>query len=99
MGFHRPRSNGYVICARDFLNSFNSNNGIGYNMARNLQAKLPSSDTLRVYDVNTESVARFVNDTKALSTGAKVQTAANVREAAEDSVSLEQYLIFPHPLK
>lgn len=55
-------------------------------MARNLQAKLPSTDTIRVYDVNPESVDRFANDTKALSTGATVEIANNAREAAEDSV-------------
>merc|ERR1711964_283254 len=58
---------------------------MGYNMARNLQAKLPSTDTIRVYDINAESVDRFANDTKALSTGASVQVAATAREAAEDS--------------
>jgi hypothetical protein len=57
-------------------------------MARNLQAKLPSSDTLRVYDINRQTVDRFVNDTKALSNGAVVQVAETVREAAEDSVRL-----------
>ncbi len=56
-------------------------------MARNLQAKLPSSDTVRVYDINPDSVQRFVNETKALSSGAAVQVAGSVREAAEDSVS------------
>ncbi|KAK2624484.1 hypothetical protein QTJ16_006434 [Diplocarpon rosae] len=58
---------------------------MGYNMARNLQAKLPSSDTIRVFDVNAQSVERFANDTKALSTGASVEVATNAREAAEDS--------------
>lgn len=56
-------------------------------MARNLQAKLPSSDTLRVFDINTESIHKFVNETKALGSGAAVTIAANAREAAEDSVS------------
>ena len=73
--------------------------GIGYNMARNLQAKLPSSDTLRIYDINAESVKRFANETKALSTGAAVRIADNVRHAAEDSVSLPRdhcfHLSFP----
>jgi ornithine cyclodeaminase/alanine dehydrogenase-like protein (mu-crystallin family) len=55
-------------------------------MARNLQAKLPSSDTLRVYDINPQSVEKFVSETKALSVGAEVQIAGSVREAAEDSV-------------
>jgi ornithine cyclodeaminase/alanine dehydrogenase-like protein (mu-crystallin family) len=59
----------------------------GYNMARNLQAKLPSSDTLRIYDINPDSIERFANETKALGSGAAVQVAATVREAAEDSVS------------
>jgi hypothetical protein len=60
---------------------------IGYNMARNLQAKLPSTDVLRVYDINIESVEKFKKDTAALTTGAQVQGAANAREAVEDSVS------------
>ncbi|KAM3069460.1 hypothetical protein ACMFMG_005565 [Clarireedia jacksonii] len=58
---------------------------MGYNMARNLQAKLPSTDTIRVYDVNTQSVERLVNDTKALGKGAAVEAASGVREAAENS--------------
>lgn len=59
-------------------------------MARNLQAKLPSTDTLRVYDINSESVNKFANETKALSGGAVVEVASSVREAAEDSVSFPQ---------
>jgi 3-hydroxyisobutyrate dehydrogenase len=56
-------------------------------MARNLQAKLPSSDTLRVFDINAESIQKFAEETKALGSGAAVTIAASVREAAEDSVS------------
>ena len=56
-------------------------------MAKNLQAKLPSSDTLRIYDINTESLKKFANDTKSLSSGATVEIAATIREAAEHSVS------------
>lgn len=55
-------------------------------MARNLQAKLPSSDTMKVYDINPEMVERFTNDTKALTSGAAVEAVGNVRDAAEDSV-------------
>lgn len=55
-------------------------------MAKNLQAKLPASDTLRIYDINTESINRFAQETKALGTGAAVTTADGVRDAAEDSV-------------
>jgi hypothetical protein len=70
-------------------------------MARNLQAKLPSSDTLRIYDINTESVKRFANETKALSGGAAVEVAPSARDAAEDSVSLPKILLLssrPCPL-
>ncbi|APA12892.1 hypothetical protein sscle_10g076620 [Sclerotinia sclerotiorum 1980 UF-70] len=58
---------------------------MGYNMARNLQTKLPSADTIRVYDINTDAVERFTKDTKALGRGAAVEAATNVREAAENS--------------
>lgn len=57
-------------------------------MARNLQAKLPSSDKMKVYDINPEMVERFANDTKALTSGAAVEAVGSVREAAEDSVSI-----------
>jgi hypothetical protein len=57
-------------------------------MARNLQAKLPSSDTIRVFDINADSVQKFANETKALGSGAAVKIAVSAREAAEDAVSL-----------
>jgi hypothetical protein len=56
-------------------------------MARNLQAKLPSSDTIRIYDINVESMKRFADETKALSRGAAVEVVSSVREASKDSVS------------
>lgn len=55
-------------------------------MARNLQAKLPASDTLRIYDINSESVKKFAQETKGLGNGAAVTVASTVRDAAEDSV-------------
>lgn len=55
-------------------------------MARNLQAKLPASDTLRIYDVNTEMVKKFAQETKGLGNGAEVTVADGVRDAAEHSV-------------
>jgi ornithine cyclodeaminase/alanine dehydrogenase-like protein (mu-crystallin family) len=59
-------------------------------MALNLQSKLPSADTIRVYDINSESVTRFATEVKGSngSKGAKVEVAATVAEAAEDAVSL-----------
>lgn len=64
-------------------------------MARNLQAKLPSSDTLRVFDINAESIQKFANETKALGNGAAVEIATNARETAEDSVSLLEHFLWP----
>jgi hypothetical protein len=54
-------------------------------MAKNQQANLPASDTLRVFDINKDSVNRFIDETS-LGTGAVVKSASSVREAAEDSV-------------
>lgn len=59
-------------------------------MARNLQAKLPSSDSIQVFDINAEAVEKFTKDTKALGTGAVVKAASSIREAAENSVSYSQ---------
>jgi len=72
---------------------------MGYNMAKNLQAKLPSTDTLRVYDINTESVERFAKETQALGSGATVETASSVREAAEDSETTITVLPEPSHVK
>ncbi len=62
-------------------------------MARNLQSKLPSSDTLRVFDINAQSTQKFAEETKALGTGAAVTIATSVREAAEDSVSFPESIL------
>lgn len=63
-------------------------------MARNLQAKLPSSDTIRIFDINAESIERFANETKGLSNGAAVEIASNSRDAAENSVSTSHSYYF-----
>lgn len=55
-------------------------------MARNLQSKLPASDTLRVYDINPQTIEKFLSESKASSSGAAVQGADTVRDAAENSV-------------
>ncbi|EHL02544.1 putative 3-hydroxyisobutyrate dehydrogenase, mitochondrial [Glarea lozoyensis 74030] len=68
-------------------------------MAKNLQAKLPPSDTLRIYDINTESVNQFASEAKASSGGAAVQVASNVHEAAEDSETTITVLPEPSHVK
>jgi hypothetical protein len=56
-------------------------------MARNLQSKLPSSDTLLVQDINVDATKRFAEEAKTISSGAAVLIASDVREASENSVS------------
>ncbi|KAF3385195.1 hypothetical protein F1880_003074 [Penicillium rolfsii] len=65
---------------------------MGYNMAKNLRAKIPASDTLIVRDVNEEAVKRFVAEAQeaARNNGAgadegRVEIAENAREVAEKS--------------
>jgi len=72
---------------------------MGYNMARNLQAKLPSSDTLRVFDINSESIKKFASETKALGNGAAVEIAVDARDAAEDSETIITVLPEPSHVK
>lgn len=63
-------------------------------MARNLRAKIPSSDTLIIRDVNQDAMTRFIEESRevARSSGAgaevgQVEIAENAREVAEKSVS------------
>lgn len=86
MGFHRPRSNGYVhtdtrhtTSAIDILS--------GYQMAKNLQAKLPANDTINIHDIDENISKRFAQEV-AGTKGAAVKIANCVREATEPSVSL-----------
>lgn len=58
-------------------------------MAKNLRAKLPSTDKLYVYDVNTTSTARFSKECDK-----HVEVASSAREAAERSVSCASYMPF-----
>ncbi len=50
-------------------------------MAKNLRAKIPSSDVLIVYDRNTEATAKFVQEV-----GAGIEVANSPRGVAERSV-------------
>ncbi|RFU32101.1 hypothetical protein B7463_g4241, partial [Scytalidium lignicola] len=72
---------------------------MGYNMAKNLQSKLPSTDTLRIYDVNSDSLIKFANETQASSTGAQVEIASSVKEAADGSETTITVLPEPQHVK
>jgi hypothetical protein len=52
----------------------------GYRMAQNLRAKLPSSDTLIVHDVNAEAASRLAKESSG------VEVAEDVRSLAERAV-------------
>jgi len=58
---------------------------MGYNMARNLQRRLPSSVTLLVHDLNTTATSQFIEEAVSSGAGATVKVAGSVREAAENS--------------
>lgn len=68
----------------------------GYNMAKNLHAKIPPTDTLLIRDVNEESTKRFLQEASEAAKGAganvstrpKVEAADSARDLAERSVSL-----------
>jgi len=55
-------------------------------MAKNLRSSLPPTDTLLIYDVNTEATKRFAEEEQLISNGATIKVASGVREAAENSV-------------
>jgi 3-hydroxyisobutyrate dehydrogenase len=56
-------------------------------MARNLREKLPSTDTVRIFDINKASLNRFVEETKNMPPGgAVVEISETSAEASADSV-------------
>ena len=66
----------------------------GYPMAKNLRAKIPSSDLLAIFDVNTPVTKKFVEEvgiaassTDAPEKGTGILVAKDPREVAEKSVS------------
>jgi 3-hydroxyisobutyrate dehydrogenase len=61
---------------------------MGYNMAKNLRAKIPAADTLIIRDVNEEAAKRFVAEAQETAHNPnenRVEIAQNAREVAEKS--------------
>jgi len=57
-------------------------------MAKNLQAKLPPSDTIRLFDINTDAMEKLVREMKSSQAGgATVEMAPSAHDAARDAVS------------
>lgn len=70
---------------------------IGYNMAKNLQKKLPATDVLLIQDINTEATKRFADEVATAGGGAQVKIAASPAEAADGSVSSPFPRLSVHP--
>jgi len=58
-------------------------------MARNLQAKLAPSDTVRLFDINRDAAEKLVEEMKAQAGGAVAEISSSAAEASKDAVSLE----------
>ncbi|KAI5866729.1 putative 3-hydroxyisobutyrate dehydrogenase G6G8.5 [Durotheca rogersii] len=59
---------------------------MGYQMAKNLQSKLSPSDSVRLFDINGESVRRLAQEVRASKTGgAAVGVAHDVEDAAKEA--------------
>lgn len=65
-------------------------------MARNLQAKLPPSDSLRIFDINREAVQRLAGEMAASQAGgASVELADSAADASKEAVSFFLYNLCP----
>lgn len=63
-------------------------------MARNLQAKLPPSDSIRIFDINTSSAEKLAQEMRTQQAGgAAVQIASNAADAAREAVRNANQLV------
>ncbi|KAI1407023.1 putative 3-hydroxyisobutyrate dehydrogenase G6G8.5 [Hypoxylon sp. FL1857] len=59
---------------------------MGYQMAKNLQSKLPPSDSVKLFDINNDAVKRLAEEMQTSQAGgAAVEIACNVNDAAKDA--------------
>ncbi|OAA57080.1 3-hydroxyacid dehydrogenase/reductase [Niveomyces insectorum RCEF 264] len=58
---------------------------MGYQMAKNLQQKLSPSDTVRLYDINTEAVKKLASEAEAFTGGAAVEVTSSIAAVAKDA--------------
>ncbi|KAI0103683.1 NAD binding domain of 6-phosphogluconate dehydrogenase-domain-containing protein [Nemania sp. FL0031] len=69
---------------------------MGYQMAKNLQAKLSPSDSIHLFDINKDAMHRLAKDMRTSHAGgAVVQLADNVAEAARDADTV--ITVLPEP--
>ncbi|KAI0120367.1 putative 3-hydroxyisobutyrate dehydrogenase G6G8.5 [Hypoxylon sp. NC0597] len=59
---------------------------MGYQMAKNLQSKLPPGDSIRLFDINNDAVKRLAEEMRTSQAGgAAVEVACNANDAAKDA--------------
>ena len=64
-------------------------------MAKNLRAKIPSTDKLVICDRNQEATSSFVQEAQAGSSGAQeIEVVTTPRKVAEQAVSDTPYVVF-----
>ncbi|KAI9836631.1 MAG: hypothetical protein M1819_001265 [Sarea resinae] len=68
---------------------------MGFNMAKNLRAKIPAEDTLTIYDLNADTTSRFVKEVGIAASsagvsgkGTAIEVAESPREVAEKSETI-----------
>lgn len=65
-------------------------------MARNLQAKLPPSDSLKIFDINREAMERLAGEMAASQAGgASVELADSTADASKEAVSVFSFQLAP----
>jgi 3-hydroxyisobutyrate dehydrogenase len=73
---------------------------MGYQMAKNLQAKLPSHDSIRLFDINKDATHRLAEEMQVSSPGgATVKLVQNVADAAMDADTVITVLPEPSHVK
>lgn len=58
----------------------------GYQMARNLQAKLPPTDNIRLFDINTAAAEKLAHEMKGQAAGARAHVSESAASASQYAV-------------
>ncbi|KAH7035754.1 putative 3-hydroxyisobutyrate dehydrogenase G6G8.5 [Microdochium trichocladiopsis] len=73
---------------------------MGYQMAKNLQAKLPPTDSIRIYDINKAAAEKLAGEMRASAAGgAAVEIAESVHQAAREADTVITVLPEPSHVK
>ncbi|KAF3086156.1 hypothetical protein TWF569_009423 [Orbilia oligospora] len=58
---------------------------MGYPMAKNLLANIPTTDSITIYDINKSATGQFVEETKSAGSGASVTIASSLQDVSRAS--------------